>query len=758
MKLKTLLAFFLTVLLLAPIAAQQQPQQQQPPKRDDVISTVTNLVQIDVVVTDKAGKQVTDLRPEDFEVSEDGKKRQLTHFSYIATGKASQPDNVAANPEESIKTEGPVKPASLKREDVRRTVALVVDDLGLSFESFDFARKALVKFVDEQMQPNDMVAVLHTSASVGVLQQFTSDKRQLHAAISGVRWNPLGRGGLNPGGTMNEASLNADNRDSIQFTEEAEESRAGMYAVGTMGTVNAIIKGMAEMPGRKSIVLISEAFRLFHAQGRNVQLIQELQRLTDEANANSVAIYTIDASGLQSYTFEASDKVQGYSYVIDPGVMRASGGLQGPSPPSGSSFATAGARGGGGPNADPRTLPRVDTTTAQSEQDSGAAFRRLQALSNMREQQAGESHTVLSYLAQRTGGMFERNRNDLGTSIDRIMQDQQGYYLIGFRPDESSIAKDGTRRLHDLKVKVKRSGLKVRSRAGYFGITDARAQSPRTREEQLRVALTSPFASGDINIQLTSLFRDEPRGGVGYLRSLLYIDAKDIKFTKATDGTMTAELEMVAVAFGDNGRVINQLNYPQTVHAANATVYERMLEQGLVYIVDFPLKKGGPYQMRVAVRDATSERTGAAMQFVEAPDLTSNRLALSGIVLSSAEEANKASAAEQDIRTGPAVRQLRQGMMIDYRFLLYNATATGAEPVQMQMRLLRDGKPVFTGKLVSLDLSKEPNPKRVSTGGRLRLGPDLTPGDYVLHVAVKNTTGPKKARVASQWIDFEIVN
>src|SRR5687768_5607102 len=101
MTLKTLLAFILTISLLAPIAAQQQPQQQQPPKRDDVVSIDTNLVQIDVVVTDKAGKQVTDLKPGDFEISEDGKKRQLTHFSYIATGKASQPENVASTPAES---------------------------------------------------------------------------------------------------------------------------------------------------------------------------------------------------------------------------------------------------------------------------------------------------------------------------------------------------------------------------------------------------------------------------------------------------------------------------------------------------------------------------------------------------------------------------------------------------------------------------------------------------------------------------------
>ena len=761
MKLKILLAFFLTISLLAPIAAQQKPPQQQPPKRDDVVRIDTNLVQIDVVVTDKAGKQVTDLKPEDFEVSEDGKKRLLTHFSYIAAGKtsATQTEEVKAE------AEGPVKPARLKREQVRRTVALVVDDLGLSFESFDFARKALAKFVDELMQPNDMVAVLCTSTGVGVLQQFTSDKRQLRAAIDRVRWNPLGRGGLSPDGTMNEASINADNRDGIQYTEEMEESRAGMYSVGTIGTISGIVRGMAEMPGRKSILLISEAFRMFSAQGRNVQLVQELRRLTDEANANSVAIYTIDASGLQSYTFKAGDKVAGYSYVIDPDVMRASGG-PGPQPPigppSGSSFATAGRDlvGGRRPNDDPRreprTLDRVDTTRAQSEQDSGAAFRRLQALSAMRDEQAGESHTVLSYLAQRTGGTFERNRNDLGTSIEHIMQDQQGYYLIGYSPEESPIAADGTRRLHDLKVKVKRSGLKVRSRAGYFGIIDAeRARAPRTREEQLKEALTSPFASGDINIQLTSLFRDEPRGGVGYLRSLLHIDAKDLKFTKATDGTMTAELEMMAVAFGDNGRVVDQLNYPQTVYAANATVYQRMLEQGLIYILDFPLKKGGPYQMRVAVRDATSERTGAAMQFVEAPNLASNRLALSGIVVSSATEATKGSAGEQDIRSGPAVRQLRQGTMLDYRFLIYNATAGGTE---MQMRLLREGKEVFTGKVVPLDVTKEPNPKRISTGGRLRLGPDLTPGEYVLHVAVTNTTDPKKPRVASQWIDFEIVN
>src|ERR1044072_5026347 len=131
MTLKLCLAFVLTIALLSPIVAQKQ----QPPKQGDVVRTDINLVQIDVIVTDKAGKQVTDLKPEDFEVSEDGKKRQITNFSYLTAGKASQPDN---DSDESLKTEASsIKPAQLKREQVRRTVALVIDDLGLSFESFD---------------------------------------------------------------------------------------------------------------------------------------------------------------------------------------------------------------------------------------------------------------------------------------------------------------------------------------------------------------------------------------------------------------------------------------------------------------------------------------------------------------------------------------------------------------------------------------------------------------------------------------------
>ncbi len=50
--------------------------------------------------------------------------------------------------------------------------------------------------LNEQMQPNDLVAIVRTSAGMGALQQFTTDKRQLYAAIERVRWYPSGRGGI----------------------------------------------------------------------------------------------------------------------------------------------------------------------------------------------------------------------------------------------------------------------------------------------------------------------------------------------------------------------------------------------------------------------------------------------------------------------------------------------------------------------------------------------------------------------------------
>ena len=168
-----------------PNVVPAKPEAQQPgqSKEDEVVRITTNLVQVDPVITDRNGKIVTDLQPEEVQILEDGRPQKITNFSYVPL----EAEVVAATPRPranpKAKNGPPLVPVRLRPEQVHRTMALVVDDIGLSFESANFVRNALKKFLDEQMQPNDLVAIIRTGGGMGALQQFTSDKRQLYIAV-----------------------------------------------------------------------------------------------------------------------------------------------------------------------------------------------------------------------------------------------------------------------------------------------------------------------------------------------------------------------------------------------------------------------------------------------------------------------------------------------------------------------------------------------------------------------------------------------
>ncbi|MCX6621433.1 MAG: VWA domain-containing protein, partial [Acidobacteria bacterium] len=155
--------------------------------------TVT-MVQVDAVVTDKQGKHLTGLKPDDFQVFEDGKQQKISYFSYVP-GVSPPPRKLA--PASSKKTVTTVVPGGAKAtpENTKRTMALVVDDLGLSFTSTHVVKEELRKFVDQQVQPGDLVAILRTGVGIGALQQFTTDKRVLYTAIDRIRWNIRSRTG-----------------------------------------------------------------------------------------------------------------------------------------------------------------------------------------------------------------------------------------------------------------------------------------------------------------------------------------------------------------------------------------------------------------------------------------------------------------------------------------------------------------------------------------------------------------------------------
>src|SRR5947199_8380560 len=178
MKKQSSLALILIFSFFIPVAAQnqnqspaqpQQPQQAQKDE-DDVVRITTNLVQVDAVVTNKSGKLVTDLKPEEFEIYEDGRQQKITNFSFVSTetDAAPQPALVAEKTSAPVdKLAPPVPPVRLRPEQVRRTLAIVVDDLGLSFESTAYGRQSLKKFIDMKVQPGDLVVIILPSGVIG---------------------------------------------------------------------------------------------------------------------------------------------------------------------------------------------------------------------------------------------------------------------------------------------------------------------------------------------------------------------------------------------------------------------------------------------------------------------------------------------------------------------------------------------------------------------------------------------------------------
>jgi VWFA-related protein len=717
-----LLLVAIFILQSAALAVAQTPQSSPTPTQErhkpediDVVRITTNLVQVDATITDKNGKPVTDLKPEEVEIFEDGRKQKITHFSFNVS---ETPSAEPAKPAAVDKNAPPIPPARIKPENIRRTIALVVDDLGLSFESTYYVRRALKKFVDEQMQLGDLVAIIRTSGGMGALQQFTADKRQLYAAIDRVKFFMNGRGGISAFAPIQPPTPGERGAEMDAAVEDLNQFREDMYSVGTLGAVSYVIKGLKELPGRKSILLISDGFKIYDQDdpSRNYLAQEKLRRLIDEAGRASVVVYTMNATGLQTLGFSAADDL------------------------------------------------------------SGRDFQQIQDAESSRRNEAFNNQQGLDYLAHETGGIAIRNTNDLSGGIRRVLEDQRTFYLIGYRPDNSTFdPRTGRRTFHKLSLKVTRPGkFNVRMRNGFYGVTDTERSAPRTLGQQMMSALASPFGATGVHLQLTSLFANDARAG-SYMRSVLHIDARDLTFTDEPNQMHKCIFDVVSITFGDNGTVVDQPIGKTLTMQLPDELYKRALRDGLVYYVTVPIKKPGAYQLRMSFRDSASERIGSASQFIEVPDLKKNRLALSSLVLrgtnpnarggSNAAVGAAAQTTGEGLEQGnaqasPAVRHFRLGMLLNYGFYIYNARvdkATNAPNLTSQVLLFRDGKPVFTGKVIPMNSNGQADLKRLVAGGSLLLGNDLPPGEYALEVVISDALADEKHRTASQWMDFEIV-
>jgi hypothetical protein len=318
-----------------------------------------------------------------------------------------------------------------------------------------------------------------------------------------------------------------------------------------------------------------------------------------------------------------------------------------------------------------------------------------------------------------------------------------------------------------MQVRVKRAGLRVRARSGFFGTSDREFQPvPRTKAAQIQHAMASPIGASALSLRLTTLFSSDLKNG-SYLNSMLFFDPKQLTFTDEPDDVHNAVFDIVAVTFGDNGQQVDGTDKTWTMRLKGDR-YREVLKNGLVYSVHLPVKKPGAYQVRVVLRDAGSELLGSASQFIQIPDVGKGRLALSGIVLhgdqsqptspAGADPAAEGHQAASDPQASSAVRIFKPGTNVAYAYQILNAQAGANQKtdLEVQTRLFRYGAEVYQGKPKPMQILDQPDPRHMIGGGQLALGGKIAPGDYVFQVIVTDKLAKEKYRVATQAMDFEI--
>ena len=702
---KSILHIFVLIYFLSFVVYSQTPQPTStPPEDKDIVKITTTLIQIDATVTDSRGRIVADLKADEFEIYENGKKQEITNFSFISNkGKLNK--SVSKRTAKGQIASVPYPP-SVTGKILGRTIALVVDDLTLSSSSMSAVRRGLRKYINNQMLPGDFVAIIKTGGGSGALQQFTSDKRRLNAVIDQLRWNPNGKGGISafdPIGGLTGSGI-----------PPREDVVPNLFH-----SLKNIIHSMKPIPGRKSVMLISDGFSLTASPSleletdvrnegdttttRYLGIAKELIKL---ANRSSVVIYTMDARGVQYTGVTAADNT-----TVITGVPAANPTLNG--------------------------------------------------LISGRRNKLAETRSGLKFVAEQTGGFAIINNNDIGKGIKKVVQDQS-YYLIGYQPNEETFDAKISR-FNKLQIKVKRKGVKVRYRTGFFGSTKDDENTDSIEETGIVAAIRSPYSVNEVDLNLNALFAIDRLGKIK-VRSFLHIDANDLKFTDSTNGKKTASVEILAVSYDSKGKIENQFSKSHKI-TVDKKKYQEIERDGLIYYFVFPVKKGGAYEMRVALRDEDSGKTGTASQFIKIPKQKKKRLTLSGIVLENltSEQWKKRQEDNADTTnsTTPlldnALRRFKLNSVMTYGFEIYNVKtdSTAKANMVLRTRLFHNGNLIHNGKNSAIG-TQNPKTRIWSASGALNLHSDLKPGAYVLQIVITDKLAKKKRQIATQFVQFEI--
>jgi VWFA-related protein len=703
----------------APGAQRPQPQDED----EEIVRITSQLVQTDVVVTDKNDRIVSDLKLGDFELYDNGKRQELRFMEFVSVDSPAR------------RTEG-VRPESLRAEtdpalnptarDVRRIIAFVVDDLTIPHADLVTVRQAISNFVENQMADGDLVAIVRTVGGKGLLQQFTSDKALLRRAVAqlNLSTNPFmaydqmetGRLNAKPsplGGftesfeDMGSADIGSPNDDTVRYSR-------GLIA---LGIADSVIESLRGLPGRKSMVLFSSGIPIFEAANSGsiyTSVSTILQRVTDHAVRAGVVVNTVDPRGLK-----ATPGVKGFK---DSPTRSALGGdIEGSSASTGTG------------------IPSVDSPTeARASFGRGGTPDFADMLSGALE------HMGLRVLSDATGGVTVVNRNDIDDGVQKVVARSRGYYVLAYTPTQPFDSK-----FHKLEVKVNRDGVRVYKHAGYLAREERRV-APKTKEEEIAAAVRSPLSKRDIDVSAVLGLRYAPGGRPADLGISVQVDPAKFEF-REEGGKYTTSYDVAGFIYDELGKLRG--GFSETVNASlTPEELRRARTAGLPYYASTQLPPGS-YQLRLAVREAATGHIGSLSRYIEVANVAKGRLAMSSLFLHAVDPANAAAPPQPLL----ASRVLTRGQEVRYSAIIYNARAEGGKPrVRSQLIISQGGKVLFREPEQEVEM-KGTDPSQLIKVGQLALA-KVQPGRYVLTLVVTDPLAEKNSQTLTRSIDFTVVN
>ncbi len=543
-----------------PALAQQSPPPPAPAAEQTATGTVpvireeSRVVRVDVIVTDKKGNYVHDLAPADFRVYDNDKEQQIVNFSF---GSAAGPSGASD----------------------RHYMVLFFDDSTMDLGDQGRARQAALKFVDANAGPDRVMAIVDFTGTLRIIQNFTPDADRLKRAAALAKPSAVSPNSSDsdpatqqPGGNAALPSLFNTGNDFSAYT--------------LLLSIRTLAKDLAEVPGRKSVILFTEGFPL------TPDVQAELAATVSACNRANVAIYPLDVRGLtapppgtQLYPDggaaarvlaalrDRTDPPNAQPHLVLAAYPQKGGGGTGGGggghpgggggPVGGGGAPGGGSPGGGGTGGTGGSGGKAGPTGGPAPVGSGGGYNGYNPMNPYGTNPFGPttpqmilptlpdtgtaSQSVMYALADGTGGFPILNTNDLLGGLTKIAHEQDEYYFLGYSPVDSP---DGS--CHTLRVKTNRGGLNVRARTGYCTSKPVDVLAGKPIERDLEAHAAGAVAGGIGGSLEAPFFYTSPNEA--RVNVTMEIPSASVQFAKEK-GKYHSDVNVLGIAYRPDGSV-----------------------------------------------------------------------------------------------------------------------------------------------------------------------------------------------------------